>query len=90
MAKKTLRKREVEAQEKLARIAEGQYSLLQQLQQPKPSQKYKPHVPIAGVLPTGVKTAPVAMDSCNGIAPFANTDPSFFGGFMGYPATQRS
>lgn len=86
MAKKTLRQREVEAQEKLARIAEGQYSLVQQLQQPKASQKYKPHVPIAGVLPADVTIAPVAMDSCNGIAPFTNTDPSFFGGFMGYPA----
>lgn len=82
--KKTLRQREVEALEKQTRLLEAQHSLVMRMQQPKTQEQYKPHTPIDGVLPKGVKAA-VAMDACNGIANFANTDPSFYGGFIGYP-----
>lgn len=82
--KKTLRQREVEALERKTQILEAQYSVTQRLMKPKAETQYKAHEPIPGVLPKGVKTAPVAMDSCNAIAPFANADPSFFGGFVGY------
>lgn len=82
--KKTLRQREVEALERQTKLMEAQHSLIARMQQPKPVQQYEPHKPIDGVVPKGVKAA-VAMDSCNGIAPYANSDPSFYGGFVGYP-----
>ena len=83
--KKTLRQREVEALERQTQILEGQYALTQRMQKQSLPKQYTAHQPIAGVLPQGVKTAPVAMDSCNGISPYANTDPMFYGGFIGYP-----
>lgn len=85
MKKKTLRQREVEALERQTQILEGQYALTQRMQTAKLPKQYTAHQPISGVLPQGVKTAPVAMDSCNGISPYANTDPMFYGGFIGYP-----
>lgn len=83
--KKTLRQREVEALERQTQILEGQYALTQRMQTAKLPKQFEPHKPIAGVLPQGVKVAPVAMDSCNGISSYANTDPMFYGGFIGYP-----
>lgn len=83
--KKTLRQREVEALERQTQILEGQYALTQRMQKTNMPKQYTAHQPIAGVLPQGVKTAPVAMDSCNGISSYANTDPMFYGGFIGYP-----
>ena len=83
--KKTLRQREVEALEQQTRILEAQHSLIQRTQKQSLPKQYTAHQPITGVLPQGVKTAPVAMDSCNGISPYANTDPMFYGGFIGYP-----
>ena len=83
--KKTLRQREIEALERQTQILEGQYALTQRMQTAKLPKQFEPHKPIAGVLPQGIKTAPVAMDSCNGISPYANTDPMFYGGFIGYP-----
>ena len=83
--KKTLRQREVEALERQTQILEGQYALTQRMQTAKLPKQFEPHQPIAGVLPQGTKVAPVAMDSCNGISPYANTDPMFYGGFIGYP-----
>ena len=83
--KKTLRQREVEALERQTQILEGQYALTQRMQKTNMPKQYTAHQPIAGVLPQGIKTAPVAMDSCNGISPYANTDPMFYGGFIGYP-----
>ncbi len=65
--KKTLRQREVEALEQQTRILEAQHSLIQRTQKQSLPKQYTAHQPIAGVLPQGVKTAPVAMDSCNGI-----------------------
>lgn len=82
--KKTLRQREVEALERQTKLMEAQHSLIARMQQPKPVQQYEVHKPIDGVVPKGSKAA-VAMDSCNGIAPYANSDPSFYGGFIGYP-----
>ena len=82
--KKTLRQREVEALERQTKLMEAQHSLISRMQQPKPVQQYEVHKPIDGVVPKGKKAA-VAMDSCNGIAPYANSDPSFYGGFIGYP-----
>ena len=83
--KKTLRQREVEALERQTQILEGQYALTQRMQKTNMPKQYMPHQPIAGVLPQGTKVAPVAMDSCNGISSYANTDPMFYGGFIGYP-----
>ena len=83
--KKTLRQREVEALERKTQILEAQYALTQRMQSQKLPKQFEPHQPIAGVLPQGVKTAPVAMDSCNGISAYANSDPQFYGGFIGYP-----
>ena len=83
--KKTLRQREVEALEQQTRILEAQHSLIQRTQKQSLPKQYMPHQPIAGVLPQGTKVAPVAMDSCNGISSYANTDPMFYGGFIGYP-----
>lgn len=83
--KKTLRQREVEALERQTQILEGQYALTQRMQKANLPKQFEPHQPIAGVLPQGVKNAPVAMDSCNGISAYANTDPMFYGGFIGYP-----
>jgi len=83
--KKTLRQREVEALERQTRILESQHALLARMQQPKEKLRMVAHKPLPHVLPPDVKTAPVAMDSCNSIAATVNTDPSFFGGFMGYP-----
>lgn len=83
--KKTLRQREVEALEQQTRILEAQHSLIQRTQKQSLPKQYTAHQPIAGVLPQGVKTAPVAMDSCNGISSYANADPMFYAGFIGYP-----
>lgn len=83
--KKTLRQREVEALERQTQILEGQYALTQRMQTAKLPKQFEPHKPIAGVLPQDTKVAPVAMDSCNGISSYANTDPMFYGGFIGYP-----
>ena len=83
--KKTLRQREVEALERQTQILEGQYALTQRMQKTNMPKQYMLHQPIAGVLPQGTKVAPVAMDSCNGISSYANTDPMFYGGFIGYP-----
>lgn len=83
--KKTLRQREIEALERQTQLMEASHALVQQMSQPKLQPQYEPHKPIDGVLPKGIKKAPVAMDSCNSIAPWANTDPSFYGGFIGYP-----
>lgn len=83
--KKTLRQREVEALERQTQILEGQHALTQRMQKTNMPKQYTAHQPIAGVLPQGVKTAPVAMDSCNGISSYANADPMFYGGFIGYP-----
>lgn len=84
MKKKTLRQREVEALERQTKIMEAQHAIITRMQQPKPKEQYKVHEPIKGVVPKGVKPA-VAMDSCNGISSYANADPSFYGGFVGYP-----
>ena len=83
--KKTLRQREIEALERQTQLLESSHALMQQMQQPKLQEPYAPYRPPAGVLPPDVKKAPVAMDSCNSIAPFANVDPMFYGGFIGYP-----
>lgn len=83
--KKTLRQREVEALERQTQILEGQYALTQRMQKTNMPKQYTAHQPIAGVLPQSTKVAPVAMDSCNGISSYANTDPMFYGGFIGYP-----
>lgn len=83
--KKTLSQREVEALERQTQILEGQYALTQRMQTAKLPKQFEPHKPIAGVLPQGTKVAPVAMDSCNSISSYANTDPMFYGGFIGYP-----
>ena len=83
--KKTLRQREVEALEQQTRILEAQHSLIQRTQKQSLPKQYTAHQPIAGVLPQGIKTAPVAMDSCNGISSYANADPMFYAGFIGYP-----
>lgn len=83
--KKTLRQREIEALERQTQLLESSHALMQQMQQPKLQETYKPYQPPVGVLPPDVKKAPVAMDSCNSIAPWANTDPMFYGGFIGYP-----
>lgn len=85
MKKKTLRQREVEALERQTLLLEAQHAIIQRTQKQQTLNQYKPHQPIAGVLPTGVKTAPVAMDSCNGISSYANADPMFYAGFIGYP-----
>lgn len=82
--KKTLRQREIEALEKQTRLMEAQHALIARMQQPKAPPQYQVHKPMPHVLPPDTK-APVAMDSCNSISAYANTDPSFFGGFMGYP-----
>lgn len=82
--KKTLRQREVEALERQTKLMEAQHAIITRMQQPKPKEQYKVHEPIKGVVPKGVKPA-VAMDSCNGISSYANADPSFYGGFVGYP-----
>lgn len=42
-----------------------------------------PEIP-AFVVPQGKESA-IAMDSCSGIAEFANTDPQFYSSFPGYP-----
>ena len=82
--KKTLRQREVEALERQTKLLEAQHALVSRMTKPKTDKQYEPHKPMPHVLPKGVKPA-VAMDSCNSIAPYANTDPSFYGGFIGYP-----
>lgn len=85
--KKTLRQREIEALERQTQLLEASHALMQQMQLQKPvePEQYEPYQPPVGVLPADVKKAPVAMDSCNSIAPWANTNPSFYGGFIGYP-----
>ena len=83
--KKTLRQREVEALERKTQILEAQYALTHRMQSQKLPKQFEAHQPLPGVLPSDIETAPVAMDSCNGISAYANSDPQFYGGFIGYP-----
>lgn len=70
---------------KQSKKTEALQAITSRMPQEAPKPKYQAHEPMPHVLPQDVKVAPVAMDSCNGIAPFANTDPMFYGGFIGYP-----
>lgn len=73
-----------------SRGIEIQNQLIQQLinmkgQQDLPSEYTLPSLP-PNVLPQGELSGnELAMDSCCGVASYANTDPAFYSGFLGYP-----
>ena len=68
-----------------ARISEQIIADMKQKEMPK-ARKPKYDMPAIpdGVVPEGKQSA-IAMDNCSTVAAFANTDPQFYSGFLGYP-----
>ena len=58
-------------------------AMMSQQEQKDPVGYQLPNI-LEGVVPSG-KTPAIAMDSCSGIASYANTDPQFYSSFPGYP-----
>ena len=80
-----LKREEVRVARNKNRMNEQALALLAAQNQPKQPIQYQLPEIMPGVVPDGKKPA-IAMDSCSGIASFANTDPQFYSGFLGYPA----
>lgn len=73
----------LKAEKLKAELSAAVLSMLSAQQQEKQSGYAIPDIP-QWVMPKGRKPA-IAMDSCSGIAEFANTDPQFYSSFVGYP-----
>lgn len=80
-----LRQEEVRVERNKNRINEQVLSMLSDQNRRKQPETYRVPEIMPGVVPEGKKPA-IAMDSCCGITSYANTDPHFYSGFLGYPA----
>lgn len=75
---------EVKAQKQRNRLNEQAITVLMQGEAEKAPVGYVLPEFMEGVIPKDAKPA-ISMDSCSGISAFANTDPHFYSGFLGYP-----
>ena len=80
-----LKREELRVAQNKNRLDEQALAILSAQNQPKQPLGYQLPEVMPGVVPNDKKPA-IAMDSCSGIASFANTDPQFYSGFLGYPA----